>query len=50
MVLIPRGLFWNSKESQENRFAILIDLLEQFKNKIDKNIIKLLMLAVVMVI
>ena len=37
----PRGLFWNSKESQENRFAILIDLLEQFTNKIDKNIIKI---------
>ena len=23
----PRGLFWNSKESQENRFAILLKLL-----------------------
>jgi len=23
----PRGLFWNSKESQENRFKILNELL-----------------------
>ena len=37
----PRGLFWNSKESQENRFAILLKLLIKYSKKIDKNEIRI---------
>ena len=33
----PRGLFWNSKESQENRFKVLIKLLLKYSINIDKN-------------
>ena len=37
----PRGLFWNSKESQENRFAILLKLLIKYSKNIDKNEIRI---------
>ena len=33
----PRGLFWNSRESQENRFKVLIKLLLKYSINIDKN-------------
>ena len=34
----PRGLFWNSKESQENRFKILSKLLLKYSKNIDNEI------------
>jgi len=34
----PRGLFWNSRESQENRFKILSKLLLKYSKTIDKEI------------
>ena len=34
----PRGLFWNSRESQENRFKILSKLLLKYSKNIDKEI------------
>ena len=36
----PRGLFWNSKESQENRFKVLIKLLLKYSISSKKNNIK----------
>ena len=34
----PRGLFWNSRESQENRFKILSKLLLKYSKNIDNEI------------
>ena len=34
----PRGLFWNSKESQENRFKIISKLLLKYSKTIDEKI------------
>ena len=37
----PRGLFWNSKESQENRFKILNELLLKYTKVKNDNIISI---------
>ena len=37
----PRGLFWNSKESQENRFKVLNELLLKYTKNKHKNIISI---------
>ena len=41
MVLPQEGLFWNSKESQENRFKIINDLLSKYTNDKDQNSFKI---------
>ena len=37
----PRGLFWNSKESQENRFKVLNELLLKYTKVKNDNIISI---------